>query len=230
MRVRYLIGALFFLLDISNQTSSAATIVAPCVGDDPGPPPLNGVTQTCSLYEIAPGDDGSPPMQQLLFPTIPGYLILCNTGCDSGAPQTDTAQWSDVVAFQRGPNGDQAFVQIFLAPFSEDFLTTVLTCVSLPLEPCVLPDGTHSLPLTRFQKKQTEVTVYTPAGSFPKAIFASPGGPGVGANTFNIISAAIPEPETLNLLVLGITVFALARGLWRDHRRYHASPTPREHV
>jgi hypothetical protein len=228
MRVLYLIGALFSLLDISNQAGSAATI-APCIGQESAVPPFDVVaqTQTCSLYEIAPGDDGTPPMQQLLFRTLTGYLVLCITTCDSLTSQKDTAQWSDVVAFQNGPNVDQAFVQIFPAPFTQDFLTMVLPCVS-SLPECVLPDGTQSsLPLTRFQKKQTELTVYIAGGTFPKAILASPGGPlgGFGANTFNIISAAAPEPETLNQLLFGFTVIALARGLRRDHRRRHASPT-----
>ncbi len=49
----------------------------------------------------------------------------------------DTAQWSDVVAFQNGPNGDQAFVQIFPAPFSQDFLTMMSSCVPLAFTPCV---------------------------------------------------------------------------------------------
>jgi len=211
VRFLYLIGALFSLLAFANQTSFAATI-APCVPNDPVG---SSSAQTCTLYELAPGDDGIPLMQELLFPTLTGYLILCSTGCDSGTPQTDTSQWSDVVAFQRGLNADQPFVQIFPAPFSQDFLTMMLPCITLALSPCVLPDGTPTFFfLTRFQKKQPEVRISTGM----KAIFNSPGGPGCcGTNVFNIVSAAAPEPETWNLLVLGITALAIARGLRCDH-------------
>jgi hypothetical protein len=168
-------------------------------------------------------------MQQLLFRTTTGYLILCSTGCDSGFPQTDTTQWSDVVAFQTGPNLDQAFVQIFPAPFSDDFLTMVLPCVTPPLPGCVLPDGTRPDVMTQYRTKQAEVTIYF-GSTTPKGFLNTVGGPlgGFGGNIFNIISAAAPEPETWNLLVLGLTVFALARGLWLDHQQRYAKRAPPE--
>jgi hypothetical protein len=167
-------------------------------------------------------------MQQLLLQTDSGYAVLCSTGCAAGNRQTDIFQWSDVIAFQNGPNGDTTFVQIFLAPFSQDFLTIILPCVTFS-GPCLLPDGTHPPLLDDFQNKQLELTVYYGSNS-PKGILKTVGRPldGLGSNTFNIISAAAPEPESWNLLVLALTAFALVRGLWRDHRRRHTSQAPPE--
>ena len=130
--------SLFWPFQLKN--ASAGTIASCVSGGTGGLPPFNLIVeQTCTLYELAPGDDGIPPMQQLLFPTIMGYLILCSTGCDSGIPPSDTAQWSDVVAFQNGLEGDQAFVQIFPAPFSQHLLAMVLPCITFSVPGCQLP-------------------------------------------------------------------------------------------
>jgi hypothetical protein len=215
------------LFALAVQSSPAATI-APCIDKGPQLPIPPGVSdaQACSLYELAFQDQPGAPESvtlQLLKSTFTGYLVLCETGCDSNTPPANNTQVSDVVVFMNDPTAPaaQTIVQLVSDPFPQSSLvdTAVLCGTNFNSPNCVLPDGTHPDEQTEFRTElgtegQVELTVYD-------AKVGQPGGPPCcGTNTFNIYSDGAPEPATWNLLALGLGAFAAALRLRRLRRNH----------
>ena len=106
------------------------------------------------------------------FRRLPGYIILCSTGCDSMSLPTDPSQWSDVVAFQNGPNSDRPSSRYSWRHSLKIFWLQCYRAKLLLLRMSGTEWYASVVSLVEFQNRESELTVYI-GQNRPKAAFTT---------------------------------------------------------